>query len=356
MSKLPSPEKSFAPRLLAWHATHGRHDLPWQRTRDAYRIWVSEIMLQQTQVATVIPYYERFLVSFPDVIALANAPEDDVLAHWAGLGYYARARNLHRAAQQVRDQFNGDFPTELATIQSLPGIGRSTAAAIAAFAFGQRHAILDGNVKRVLTRCFGLEGFPGERLVEAALWDLADSLLPRPEDVATYIQAQMDLGATLCTRTRPRCRECPVADQCVAYREDRVAVLPTRRPAKAVPRRETGFLILRSAGELLLQKRPPVGIWGGMWCFPECAPSDDAVAMADMLTGGTGSAGPALPVLEHGFTHFQLTIHPRVVDIAGLPRRAMAPGILWLAMDDALSAAIPKPVRTLLLQLKAQDS
>ncbi len=353
MPRKSDPLRIFAPRLIAWHATHGRHDLPWQGTKDAYRIWVSEIMLQQTQVATVIPYYERFMTSFPDVVALASAPEDAVLAHWAGLGYYARARNLHRAAQQIRDRHEGVFPDDIGVIRTLPGIGRSTAAAIAAFAFGQAHAILDGNVKRVLARCFGVEGFPGDRAVESGLWQLAESLLPSAEEVPIYIQAQMDLGATLCARNRPRCGDCPVVDLCIAHRDDRVADLPARRPTKTVPRRETGMLILRSGGELLLQKRSPTGVWGGMWCFPECPALGSVMDIAEALTGGAASAGPALPPLQHGFTHFHLTIHPRVVDVAHRARQAMEPGMLWLGLEDAIAAAIPKPVKTLLLQLQA---
>jgi A/G-specific adenine glycosylase len=352
MPRSSDPLRIFAPALIGWHATHGRHDLPWQNTRDPYRIWVSEIMLQQTQVGTVIPYYERFMARFADVRALAGADEEDVLAHWAGLGYYARARNLHRAAQQIRDLHAGAFPGEREAIEALPGIGRSTAAAIAAFAFGQRHAILDGNVKRVLARCFGVDGFPGERVVENSLWALAESLLPEAKDVPIYIQAQMDLGATVCTRGKPRCAKCPMAEICVALRTDRVVELPTPRPAKSVPRRETGMLILISGREVLLERRPPAGIWGGLWSFPECAPDDDPVALANIRTGTTGSAGPELPLLEHGFTHFHLTIHPHVVEVGRKPRRVAEPGPMWMAIDDALDAAIPKPVKTLLQQLQ----
>lgn len=354
MPRRPAPLTQFAPRLIAWHEANGRHDLPWQNTRDPYRIWVSEIMLQQTQVATVIPYFERFMARFPDIGALANADENEVLAHWAGLGYYARARNLHRAAQQVRDRHGGRFPADRDALEALPGIGRSTAAAIAAFAFGQRHAILDGNVKRVLARCFGIEGFPGARAVETAMWELAEALLPAAADVPVYIQAQMDLGATVCTRAKPRCAACPVREICVAQRENRIADLPTARPAKTVPRRETAMLILLSGGEVLLEKRPPVGIWGGLWCFPEVNPDDDAVAMANIRIGVEGVAGAPLAKLEHGFTHFHLTIHPRKVEVKRRPRRAAQPGQMWMSIEDALGAAIPKPVKTLLEQLAKQ--
>ncbi|MDX2217994.1 MAG: A/G-specific adenine glycosylase [Burkholderiales bacterium] len=351
-----SSEKLFAPRLIAWHKTHGRHDLPWQNTRDPYRIWVSEIMLQQTQVATVIPYYERFMARFPDVLALADADESDVLTHWAGLGYYARARNLHRAAQQVRDCHRGRFPSDREAIEALPGIGRSTASAIAAFAFGQRHAILDGNVKRVLARCFGLEGFPGERAVETAMWTLAESLLPAERDVPVYIQAQMDLGATLCTRGKPRCGDCPLADLCVARRKDRVHELPTPRPAKVVPRRETAMLIVMAGPDVLLEKRPPTGVWGGLWSFPETGVDDDPVAVANIRIGVQGRPGAALDPLPHGFTHFHLTIHPRLVHVRRKPARVAMPGHMWLPLEDALEAAIPKPVKTLIERLLAKPA
>jgi A/G-specific adenine glycosylase len=348
-----TPQAAFATRLIAWHRTHGRHDLPWQNTRDPYRVWVSEIMLQQTQVATVIPYYERFMARFPDVIALADADESAVLTHWAGLGYYARARNLHRAAQQVRDQHGGRFPADRDAIEALPGIGRSTAAAVAAFAFGQRHAILDGNVKRVLARCFGIEGFPGERAVESAMWTLADSLLPAASAVPVYIQAQMDLGATLCTRAKPRCEDCPLRDLCVARREDRVHELPAPRPARTVPRRETAMLILMAGRDVLLEKRPPSGIWGGLWSFPETGVEEDPLAIANIRMGVEGRLGAALDPLPHGFTHFHLTIHPRLVHVPRTPHRAAMPGRLWLPLEDAAEAAIPKPVKTLIERLLA---
>ncbi|MBL8517171.1 MAG: A/G-specific adenine glycosylase [Betaproteobacteria bacterium] len=348
---MPIPSRAFATRLITWHAAHGRHDLPWQNTRDPYPIWVSEIMLQQTQVGTVIPYYERFMARFANIRNLADADESDVLAHWAGLGYYARARNLHRAARRVRDLHGGVFPADRAAIEALPGIGRSTAAAIAAFAFGQRQAILDGNVKRVLARCFGIEGFPGERAVENELWALAEALLPDAKVVPVYIQAQMDLGATVCMRAKPRCAACPLADLCIARRENRVASLPTPRPAKPVPRRETAMLILMAGRDVLLERRPSSGIWGGLWSFPEIAAHDDAVAVANIRLGVRGSSGREMAPLEHGFTHFHLTIHPRLVEVRAKSRRAAEPGQLWMPIEDALDAAIPKPVKTLLQRL-----
>ena len=348
MPSPPDPLRIFAPRLITWHARHGRHDLPWQNTRDPYRIWVSEIMLQQTQVTTVIPYFLRFMQSFPTIAELADAPSETVMAHWSGLGYYARARNLHRAAQVMRDQHGGKFPEAIEDIEALPGIGRSTAAAIAAFAFGQRRAILDGNVKRVLARCFGIEGFPGERKIELAMWDLAESLLPAAKDVPVYIQAQMDLGATVCVRSRPLCAVCPMNDICVAAKEGRTASLPTRRPAKVVPRRETAMLILLSGREVLLERRPPQGIWGALWSFPEIEPAENASAIANIRYRIEGGSGPTLSAIEHGFTHFHLTIHPRIVEVTRRDSSAREPGLMWMNVEDALLAAIPKPVKTLL--------
>lgn len=345
---------NFAPRLIAWHASHGRHDLPWQGTRDPYRIWVSEIMLQQTQVATVIPYYTRFMTSFPTVVALADADEEHVLTHWSGLGYYARARNLHRAAQVVRDTHGGAFPRDIDAIQALPGIGRSTAAAIAAFAFDARRAILDGNVKRVLARCFGVEGYPGDKAVETRLWALAEDILPSEgRDVPVYIQAQMDLGATLCTRTRPLCLTCPLRDQCVALRDGRVADLPVRKPAKHVPSRDTAMLILLSGREVLLERRPPSGIWGGLWCFPEMPLDGQALAIAALRYGVQGGQSGELEPVEHGFTHFHLTIHPRVVEVTQRTHRVAQPGTMWIDIEAARNAAIPKPMKTLLETLAA---
>jgi A/G-specific adenine glycosylase len=349
--KSSDAQREFAPRLIEWHASHGRHDLPWQNTRDPYRIWVSEIMLQQTQVGTVIPYYLRFMTSFPTVKALADADDADVLAHWSGLGYYARARNLHRAAQIVRDEHGGQFPRGVDAIQALPGIGRSTAAAIAAFAFDERRAILDGNVKRVLARYFGIEGFPGEKAIENRMWELAEAILPAAKDVPVYIQAQMDLGATLCTRSRPGCASCPLASQCVALRDNLVALLPGKKPKKAIPTRATAMLILVSGKEVLLERRPPAGIWGGLWCFPEISTDDDApqIAVRRFAAGGVLVAG--LSVIEHSFTHFNLTIHPRVIEVSRKESRAAEPGAMWMNVEDALQAAIPKPVKTILQAL-----
>ena len=266
-----SSQPTFAARLIAWQETHGRHDLPWQQTRDTYRIWLSEIMLQQTQVGTVIPYYLRFLDRFPDIATLAAATQADVLGYWAGLGYYARGRNLHRAAQLIVSEHAGRFPAAAEQIAELPGIGRSTAAAIAAFAFGARGAILDGNVKRVLTRVFGIEGFPGKPAVERELWALAESLLPE-NGIEIYTQGIMDLGATLCTRSRPDCGECPMRGLCVAEREGSQARLPTAKPSRQIPERQSTVSIFFDGSSVLLERRPPTGIWGGLLALPEGTP------------------------------------------------------------------------------------
>ena len=336
---------NFADRLSAWQERHGRRNLPWQGGRDPYRIWVSEIMLQQTQVAAVIPYYRRFLARFPNLVALARAEEDEVLGLWAGLGYYARARNLHRAAQTIERDYAGVFPTQIEAVLALPGVGRSTAAAICVFAYGARAAILDGNVKRVLARHFGVDGFPGERSVGDALWQLSESLLPARR-IETYTQGLMDLGALVCVRANPRCGECPLRDTCVALRERRTGVLPAPRPARVLPQRQTSMLVLLSQGELLLEKRPAPGIWGGLWCFPEV---DGARLQEECLArfGFAVNAPRRLDDFEHGFTHFRLRITPVLANVERRPGLS-EPGRLWLALEDARGAAIPVPVRRIL--------
>ncbi|MFC3626258.1 A/G-specific adenine glycosylase [Vogesella amnigena] len=342
-------EQQFAPRLVAWQKTHGRHGLPWQ-VRDPYRVWLSEIMLQQTQVAAVLGYYPRFLDRFPDLATLAAAPVDDVLACWSGLGYYTRARNLHKAAQMVVSDFGGVFPAERHAIETLPGIGRSTAAAIAAFCFGRRETILDGNVKRVLARCFGVDGYPGDKQVEAQMWQLAERLLPADNaDMVAYTQGLMDLGATVCSRGKPACTACPMVDGCVAAREGRTAELPVKKPKKAVPERETVMLLALRQGEVLLERRPPTGIWGGLLSLPQF---ESTLAVADWLAAnGDGELRPAWPPLLHVFTHFKLHITPQCVDVTRLSGTVCADaGWQWLPLRAALDAGVPAPVRRLLLQ------
>ena len=345
------PKKNaFEARVIAWQRTHGRHDLPWQDTRDPYRIWLSEIMLQQTQVAAVVPYYVRFVRAFPDVAALAGAPIDAVLAHWSGLGYYRRAHHLHAAAQAIMATHGGRFPRDAATLATLPGIGRSTAAAIAAFAIGAREPILDGNVKRVLARHRGIAGWPGAPTVEAALWRAAEEALPA-RGIETYTQGLMDLGATVCARTNPRCAACPVAADCVARNEQRTAELPSPRPRKILPQRAVRVLLIERGGEILFEKRPALGIWGGLWSLPECALEDDVRAAVHTRFGARVELRDALPPIAHGFTHFALTLHPQRVAAARWPLRAEAPGMLWLAPADAHHAALPAPIKKLLRSL-----
>jgi len=341
-------KKSFASRIIHWQLHHGRHTLPWQGTRDPYRIWLSEIMLQQTQVATVIPYFERFVARFPDLPALAAALEDDVLALWSGLGYYSRARNLHAAARAVMTRHGGIFPARPNIIAQLPGVGRSTAAAIAALAFSQRGAILDGNVKRVLTRHGGIAGWSGDKKVESALWTLAESLLPDTA-IETYTQGMMDLGALVCTRSQPNCAVCPLHADCVAHTQDRVHELPTPRPKKTLPEKQVQMLLLLDRGELMLEKRPSQGIWGGLWSLPELPPDVDAASHCRERFGFTALAQQALPQFTHSFTHFKLHIQPVQLQLA--PRPDTPPGQIWLPLADALDAALPAPVRTLVRQL-----
>ncbi len=335
----------FARRLIRWHKAHGRHDLPWQDTRDPYRVWLSEIMLQQTQVATVIPYYGRFLERFPTLTDLAAAPVQEVMALWSGLGYYARARNLHQCAQAVVAEHGGAFPRDPAAIAALPGIGRSTANAIAVFCFGVRAPILDGNVKRVLCRWRGVAGFPGAPAVEKSLWQLAESLLPAG-DCGTYIQAQMDLGAGVCSRGWPRCGDCPLAEDCVARREDRVGELPAARPRKTLPEREIVVLAIAADGRVLLEERPAAGIWGGLWSLPELPADADARGVLESRGWRVRECRP-LPELVHVFTHFRLTLRPLLVVAEALPQAAEA-GQHWLSAEEIESAPLPAPIRKLL--------
>jgi len=345
--------RSFSQRIVAWQHTHGRHDLPWQNTRDAYRIWLSEIMLQQTQVSTVLPYYTRFIERFPTVAALAAAPEDDVMALWAGLGYYSRARNLHAAAKQVVAQHGGEFPADVALLAELPGIGRSTAAAIAAFAYDIIAPILDGNVKRVLARHAGVEGFPGAGPVARELWLHAGERLPsRATDMVAYTQGLMDLGATLCSRSDPACRLCPVATDCVATRSGRTANIPAARPGKVLPQRTQRYLLARHGDQVLLVKRPAPGLWGGLWCLPELEDHDDAGTIARMRFGVTQAReARELAAIEHSFSHFRLSMQVVELTVTKILVSANSPGTLWLALDDLMNAALPKPVSRLLATL-----
>jgi A/G-specific adenine glycosylase len=342
---------AFAGKLIRWQARHGRHDLPWQRTRDPYRVWLSEVMLQQTQVATVIPYYERFLARFPDVKALAGVPLDEVLALWSGLGYYSRARNLHAAAQVVAESHGSRFPRTREALASLPGVGRSTAAAIAVFAFGGREAILDGNVKRVLARHFAVRGYPGEKRIENRLWKIAEAQLPA-KNIERYTQALMDLGAGLCTRRHPACASCPLRMSCEAHARGKAEGYPAPRPRRALPHRETTMLLLLREGEVLLEKRPPTGVWGGLWCLPEMPAGADPREYCGRRFGAKRVHATRLPLLRHGFTHFTLDVTPVVCRLEVAASFLAEPGQVWLVLEEAARAAIPAPVRKLLLAVQ----
>lgn len=385
-------DPGFSQAVIAWQKQHGRHALPWQNTRDAYRVWLSEIMLQQTQVAAVIPYYLRFLQTFPDVQTLAAASAEQVMSHWSGLGYYSRARNLHQCAQRVVADHAGVFPADPLLLQQLPGIGRSTAAAIAAFAYGARAAILDGNVKRVFARVFGIDRYPGEKAVEDALWQRAVALLPEPaiasangsgiesgnesdiesgieSGIESYTQGLMDLGATLCTRNRPACDRCPLASRCVAYETGRTAQLPVRKPKKTVPEKYAAMLIVQDGDQVLLEQRPNHGIWGGLLSLPQISVADqndfDGLAREQNMTAelqqemtrvltpfGAFDRIENLPPLAHGFTHFKLHIAPYRIR---LTRRLQSAGQLthvWYAISDLADAPLPAPVKKLLLELR----
>jgi A/G-specific adenine glycosylase len=345
---------AFAKKITAWQLREGRHGLPWQDTKDPYRIWLSEIMLQQTQVATVIPYYERFLSRFPDVLTLATSDVDDVMQLWAGLGYYARARNLHRAAMQIVESHQGIFPTSFETILALPGVGRSTAAAVSAFAFGERRAILDGNVKRVFARHFGVDGDVRSRSVEDALWLIAEKKLPKAE-IESYTQGLMDLGATICTRTQPTCLLCPVRKSCAAFNEGRIEELPAKGEKRETPHRQTRMLVILSHGEVLLEKRPPTGIWGGLWCLPELPVEQDVFEALHKRYALKGRTVRELDRVEHGFTHYSLSIFPVEIAVTGIGVRAMEPGLMWVNIEEVAGAALPAPVKRILRARQSSD-
>jgi A/G-specific adenine glycosylase len=351
-------DPSFSRAVIDWQRAHGRHALPWQNTRDAYRIWLSEIMLQQTQVTAVLAYYARFLERFPTVHDLAAAPAEDVMAHWSGLGYYTRARNLHACARRVVADYGGVFPSDPVLLADLPGIGRSTAAAIAAFSAGARAAILDGNVKRVFARVFGIDEYPGIKPVEDALWRRADALLPEGEGIEAYTQGLMDLGATLCTRGKPDCGRCPLQDRCVAFATGRTGELPVPKPKKATPERRALMLAVVDAGQVLLQQRPDSGIWGGLLSLPEydghvALDEADDVSAATLAAaagkfGDVAEAEPLLP-LVHGFTHYRLHIQPYRIGLR--TRGATPPGHVWWDLSAIADAPLPAPIKKLLGQL-----
>ncbi len=352
MSSIPSTKQArrFSQSVLQWFDQHGRKHLPWQQNPTPYRVWVSEIMLQQTQVTTVIPYYERFMKSFPDIRALAAATQDEVLNHWSGLGYYARGRNLHKAAITVIQECDGEMPSTLDGLVALPGIGRSTAGAILSLAFGQSEPILDGNVKRVLCRHHTVDGWYGQSAVEKYLWQLTSAVTPK-DRTGAYNQAMMDLGATLCTRSSPECSCCPVSDSCQALASGNPTQWPHKKPRKAKPSRETWMVIVQDKkGRVLMQRRPPSGIWGGLWSFIQF---DELASATGYIEAQVPSKVTHWESFQHTFTHFQLTVHPIHVALKTAARPSMIKERdgRWFAGTDDIGG-IPAPVDRLLTQLR----
>ena len=346
---------NFSQRVLQWFDQHGRHDLPWQSNTTPYRVWVSEIMLQQTQVKTVIPYFDRFMSAFPDVTRLANANEDEVLHLWTGLGYYARARNLHRAAKYVCEELNGQFPEQVDELCELPGVGRSTAGAIVSISYGKRAAILDGNVKRVLARYCSVEGWPGKTAVHNKLWEIAEQYTPH-ERSADFTQAMMDLGATLCTRSSPQCDRCPLYEDCSGRISGDQLRYPGKKPKKSTPVKSTRFLMLRdSTGDLWLEKRPSSGIWGGLWCFPEAKDLDETNWCIDR-TGLPPISVERWPVFRHTFSHYHLDIEPVLVQLDSNSGQVMeAERQLWYNVRQPPQIGLAAPVVGLLQQLASHN-
>jgi len=346
---------TVATRLLHWYDAHGRNDLPWQHPRTPYRVWLSEVMLQQTQVGTVIPYFLRFVEKFKSLSELAAAPLDDVLALWSGLGYYSRARNLHRAAQLCMTQHAGELPRDFEMLAALPGLGRSTAAAILAQARGRRCAILDGNVKRVLARFHGIHGWPGTAAVEKQLWKYAEMHMPH-DRLADYTQAIMDLGATLCVRSKPRCAQCPLAGDCIAHRDGLTALLPERKPARALPTRSTVMLVLRDgSGRVLLQRRPSTGVWAQLWSLPEA--DDVAAARRQALLAQATNEIEFHPLqpFTHTFSHYRLDVTPLAARVESPSRIADGAAQRWLSPVDAGRLGLPAPVRKLIESLDKES-
>jgi A/G-specific adenine glycosylase len=340
-------KKTFSQRVLFWFDQHGRKNLPWQKNISTYSVWVSEIMLQQTQVATVIPYFERFMRRFPNVSELARAPIDEVLHHWTGLGYYARARNLHRCAQIIVNEYQNEFPKTLVELESLPGIGRSTAGAILSIAMQERAVILDGNVKRVLARHHAVGGWPGQLSVVNHLWAHAEHHTPQTR-VNDYSQAMMDLGAMLCTRTKPQCGKCPLNETCVAYAQGNPQDYPNKKPKKIMPEKTTQLLMIRNpAGEFLLQQRPVQGIWGGLWSFPELALDLDVKHyIADHF-------GESLSIdywnsYRHTFSHYHLDITPVLIQLVREPQQVQEAKSYWYSLDNPEKIGLAAPVKKLL--------
>ncbi len=352
MAKL-SPQL-FQKIVLQWFDRYGRHHLPWQQNKTPYRVWISEIMLQQTQVTTVIPYFQRFLTRFPDLASLARAKEDEVLHLWTGLGYYSRARSLHRCAQIIQNEGQGKFPDNLAELQSLPGIGRSTAGAILSSAFNKKATILDGNVKRLLARVHAVTEALDDKKTLARLWQLAEAYTPSKQ-VANYTQVMMDLGATLCTAKNPRCSACPLTTYCKAHQQGLTSVLPYKKKKSSLPIRQTTFIILQNKAKILLQKRPPTGIWGGLWSLPEIPEKASRSEIKQYCLKQFHlqiKESEALKPFRHSFTHFHLEIYPiRLRLDTACPTSLASPSQIWYSLRRPQAIGLPRPVLSLLGEL-----
>lgn len=343
-----SESSAFARQVLTWYHQFGRKTLPWQQEKTPYKVWLSEVMLQQTQVTTVIPYFERFMAQFPSVAELSAAPIDHVLHLWTGLGYYARARNLHKAACQVMSEHQGQFPETFEQVVALPGVGRSTAGAILSLSLGQHHAILDGNVKRVLARYFAVEGWPGQRDVESKLWALSEAVTPQQE-VAAFNQAMMDLGAMVCTRSRPKCELCPLNEGCIAHAQHNWQDYPGKKPKKDLPTREAWLLLLQLDDQVLLEKRPSLGIWGGLYSFPQFS---DRLEMEEwLLQRGIKAKQQQLNSFKHTFSHFHLQIIPVLIELSTMTALMEESVTLWYNLTQPQSVGLAAPVQRILNEL-----
>ncbi len=346
---------SFSDAILAWYDKFGRKTLPWQQNKTPYKVWLSEIMLQQTQVATVIPYFERFMERFPTVQDLAAAEQDEVLHLWTGLGYYARARNLHKAAKMIVSDHNGVFPTDIDQVQALPGIGRSTAGAVLSLSLGQHHPILDGNVKRTLSRCYAVEGWPGKKPVENTLWEIAETNTPA-DGVERYNQAMMDMGAMICTRSKPKCELCPVSNQCLALAQQRQMDFPGKKPKKTMPEKQTWFAILQHGNKVWLEQRPQVGIWGGLWCFPQ-HDSDDLTPLLEKQLGQQQDLiknNQQLTAFRHTFSHYHLDIVPMLYELSAEPNVINDSAGQWYDLENPAKIGLAAPVQKILESLAYQ--
>ncbi|WP_354623321.1 A/G-specific adenine glycosylase [Psychromonas sp. MME2] len=343
--------EDFSQRIIQWQQQHGRHHLPWQQDKSLYKTWISEVMLQQTQVATVIPYFKKFMRAFPTISYLANAPIDEVLHHWTGLGYYARARNLHKAAQFIRDNFNGEFPQDFQQVLALPGIGRSTAGAILSLTLGKHFAILDGNVKRVLTRHQAIEGWTGEKRVENQLWTLAEKVTPS-EQCHIFNQAMMDMGAMICTRSKPKCTTCPVNSDCKAYQSNTMSCYPTAKAKKKIPVKHAFMLVLYTVTDqqisVQLTKRPPAGIWGGLWCFPELSKLESSQELLQDM-GVTQYKQILLPSFRHTFSHYHFDISPVLIKVGSIEyQQIREENTLWYNLNTPQKVGLATATKKIL--------